>query len=387
MVITMKKMWILILAAILAIPVVPAMVTGGSMQYSGGCKIGQFNYTNGFVDGKYVSFQINDETGEIENYKVNGTSVFQSVTYENETQGNVWTKGAVMLYYGMGEKINFTNPTQGKMNFMWRFMHIHDNPAGVFHMVVYGGDTVTYKLGSGIYALKTGQHIITLNGTITGVLIFTGNAVISNDKISVTLGIHDYTFGDYNFKGGSVTFIRTGGWNIPSKIKDKVINAIQQGKVGGEMDINEKASDFINYTYGLHAHLKTREKNNLELTVSSENSQGKVIMVNVDKSTLNYDSNHKITVKIDGKEIKEESEDSVMAGGSEGKYAVVNGENSVTVLIYVSHFSSHSVDIQSQEKSTGILPGNLTEKPIILGIIAIIIILIIAGIAILIKRH
>ncbi len=384
----MKKMWILVLAAIIAIPVVPAIATGGNMHYSGGCQIGQFNYTNGFAAGKYVSFQIDDKTGEIENYKVNGTSVFQSVTYENETYGNVWTRRAVLFYYGMGEKINFTNPTQGKMNFMWRFMHIHDNPAGVFHMVVYGEDTVTYKLASGIDAIKTGNHVITLNGTISGILIFTGNAKIGSNEISITLGTKNYTFGNYEFKGGSVIFIRTGAWNIPSKIKEKVINAIQQGKMGGEMDINEKANDFINYTYGLHANLKVREKNNIQIAVSSENSEGKAIMINVDKSTMNYDEHHNIIVKIDGNKIKMTNENDVLAGGNEGKYAVVDNGNSVTILVYIPHFSSHTLNVESQETSSisGTI-GSLIGNPVILAAIAIIIILIIAGVIILIKKH
>ena len=380
----MKRIWILILAAMLSIPVIPAMSTAGIQQHEGGFQIGRFNYTNGFANGEFVNFQINDKTGEIENYKVNGTMVFQSVTYENETSGSVWTKGATLFYYGMGEKINF-NYSMSKMNFMWRFIHAHDNPAGVFHIVVYGEDTVTYTLATGIQAVQTNKHIITLNGTITGVLIFTGNAVINGNKISVTMGAKNYTFGNYEFRGGSAIFIKTGGWNLPSKIREKIINAIQQGKMGGEIDINGKNSDFINYTYGLHANVKSSEKNNVQISVSSENSEGKVIMINVDKSTLNYDSNHEITVKIDGKVIKEESEDSVMAGGSEGKYAVVNGENTVTILIYVPHFSSHSVDIQSQEKTPVI--GDLAGNPLMLGVIVLVIIVIIAGIVVVIKRR
>ena len=388
----MSKIWILVIAALMMIPAATMTygVHGMTMQGQGGCRVGHFNYTNGVAQGDFVSFNIDSHTGEIQNYVVNGTAVFESVSYENETSGSVWVKGASLFYYGMGASLNISWAQQPKFKSMWRFLHAHDNPAGVLHIVVYGQDNITYKLASGLNAEITSNHMIMINGAISGVLIFTGSASINGNQITVSLGNTNYTFGDYSFRGGSVIFIRTDDWQIPSNVREKIINGIKDGKVAGQIDISGRGeSDFMNYTYDFHASVSV-SMNSISVVVSSENHTGKVVVINVDKNKLQYDSSHKIVVKIDGKEATNTTVTNVLAGGSEYKYAVINGTAEVTVVVYVPHFSSHTLTIESQSttggtsknSSTGTSLINWLENPIVIAIIAVVIIAIIAAVII-----
>ncbi len=385
----MNKIWILMIAALMVIPAAAVITHGANgmtMQGHGGCRVGHFNYTHGFAQGEFVSFNIDSQSGEIQNYEVNGTTVFESVTYENETTGNVWVKGASLFYYGMGAPLNISWLQQPKKS-MWRFLHAHDNPAGVLHIVVYGQDKITYKLASGVNAEMTSNHMIMLNGPISGVLIFTGSASISGDQVTVSLGNTNYTFGDYSFRGGSVIFIRTDDWQIPSNVRQKIINGIKDGKVAGQIDISgEGSSDFMNYTYDFHASVSVN-MNSISVVVSSENHTGKVVVINVDKNKLQYDENHRIVVKIDGNKAMNTTVTDVLAGGNTYKYAVINGTAEVTIIVYVSHFSSHTLTIESQSiggsssgsSSTESSVINWLENPIVITIIVVVIIAIIAA--------
>ncbi len=379
----MKKGIIIAISLILLAGMIPVMTSAREFNHNTHemSEWGHFNYTSGSADGKFVNFNIDSNTGVINNYQVNGTTVFTSVSYENETHGNVMVKGANLFYYGIGAEMNWSNMNH-KFGYMWRFVHSHDNPAGVLHIVVYGQDTITYRLGNGITAEKSGNHTITLDGSVAGILVFTGNAHVNGSEISVKLGTGEFNFGNYTYKGGSAIFIRTGAWHMKREIKEKIINAIAEGKVGGELHVG-RYTDFTNYTYGFHARVQQEEKNRVQITVDSENHEGKVVMIDVNKSSMQYDSQHQIVVKIDGKEIKMSSETDVLAGGSEGKYAVVDNGNTVTILVYVPHFSEHTVDVESQSSN----PIEVMGNPIYLGvIIAVVIIVIIAAVAIIKKR-
>ncbi len=384
----MKKLWILIIAGLMMIPATAMVSSANEMEHQTGCYVGHFNYSSGSVQGEFVSFNINPESGEIQNYEVNGTMIFESVTYQNDTTGNVWVKGASLFYYGQGATLNISNFEHPKMNFMWRFLHAHDNPAGVLHIVVYGGDVITYKLASGLNAEPMGKHMVIINGSASGVMIFTGTASVSGDEIKVTLGNLNYTFGKYVFHGGSVVFIRTDDWQIPSRVKEKIINGIKEGKVAGQIDVSGKGTtDFVNYTYDFHASVQMK-KNGMSVFVSSENHTGKVVVINVDKSKLQYDSHHKIVVKVDGREAKMTTDTDVLAGGTENKYVVINGTGEVTILVYVSHFSSHTIDIESQStgaSSTGTINVvKWMENPLV--IVAIVAVIAVVA-AIIIKRR
>ncbi len=382
----MKKVIIMVVAFAMLLAAVPTIASAGGMHHDEEehMLFGGFNYTDGAAQGTFVSFSIDPNTGEVSNYAVNGTTVFSQVTYENDTNGEVEVNGPVLWYYGFGTQVNWSNHNP-RWNTMWRFIHVHDNPAAVFHIVVYGEDTITYRLASGESAKVTGNHTIVINGTVQGTLIFSGKATVEGNEIKIKIGESNYEFGNYTYKGGSVMFIRTNAWHFRERVRNMIIRAIAEGKMGGEIRVGENGkSDFVNYTYGFHARITHQETNRLRLTVESESHEGKVVMITVDKDKLQYDSSHKVVVKLDGKEIRMTSEDEVLAGGSEGKYAVIDGENEVTVMVYVPHFSEHTVDVESQPES---VTTEIMGNPILLGAgIAIVLIIVIAAVIILRRR-
>ncbi len=390
LVMKMKKVWILAIMMMLAIPSVAVLasaspMTGDMTEDKENHYIGSFNYNNGVASGYFVDFTINPVTGEIKNYTVSNTTVFTSVSYVNETQGRVTTMGAILSYYGVGSTFswNVSHGVPVDMNFMWRYIHAHDNPAGILQIVVYGQDTITYTLADGITASVENKTVY-LSGAINGLLLISnGVATVNGNTITVKVGELGYEYGNYSVHAGSVVFVRTTEWRVPQQIRNKIMEGIEEGKVAGELCVCNGTHDFVNYSYQFQVQVKVQERNRLQLQVSSENPEGKVMVINANKEDLQYDAQHKIIVKFDGQMAKETTVDDVMAGGTEAKYAVVDNGDYVSVLVYIPHFSTHTIDIESQ--STDVIT-TVTSNPLMIAGIAIAVIAIIAAAVIIKKR-
>ena len=159
------------------------------------------------------------------------------------------------------------------------------------------------------------------------------------------------------------------------------------------MYIGEHGHDFVNYTNGLQMKILEKERNSLHLSVSAEGHQGKLIMLTLEKSILEYGKNRTVKVMLDSKEIKMEQYNHVLNESQNAAYAVLNNTNAITILIYVPHFSEHTLDIESvpvssnNENTTTTSSGSILFNNTILIIAVIIIIVIVVGIALAIKSR
>ncbi len=342
-------------------------------------EMGHFNYTNGVATGTFVSFKLNPENGEISDYALNGTVVFQSVTYENVTKGDVSVRGATLMYMGTGAKIDWSHHNSSFLHTSWMMVSAHDGMAGVLHIVEYGYNKITYTLAPGETAKIEGNNTISIEGKISGELIHTGKAELSGNTVTITMGSAE--LGGENIHGGSSIFVSTNGMNLPGKLRDRVMEAMAKGKLAGEIKVNGHEHDFVNYTYGFHAQVEKSEKNRVQVKLQADFHEGKVVMVELNKSQMSYDAHHRIMVKLDGKEINEASESEVLsASGTTAEYAVVDNGNTVTLLVYVPHFSEHTLDVESQAEGA----SAMFNTYLIIGAVAAVIIVAVA--VILIKR-
>jgi len=362
----MKRIWILAIAMVLMVPAMASMASASEHhEMSINRYIGGFEYKDGAVSGRYVSFSVDAKNGEIWNYTVNNVTVFDHIYYEKTTMGKIRVSGAAFMYVGMGYGLDDWDRKNMSFEGEWKFIHAHDNPVGVLHIVIHGSDTITYKLAEGINATLMNSTVILEGAVDARLLISNGEANIDNGSISIT------TMGN---SSTSVIFVEPTQWVIEDKIKNMVMKEIQKGKVGAEMYIGENGCDLINYSYEMKAQIMHQEKNHLRLKISSESPEGKVMIMHVDKNMLRYDAQHRIMVKLDGKNITEGSVDAVMNGGTEAKYAVVDNGDSVTLMVYIPHFSEHTLDVESEPVEGGEINGFTMENPLLIALIIVVII-------------
>ena len=345
----MKKVWILALVFLLAVPATASMVAASGHQHQNEhpAYFGHFKYSNGVVKGNFVSFKVDSRSGVIENYTVGNTTIFEKISYEENTMGHVRVLGARFFYYGITTPFGRNNTH--KKGTMWRVIMVHDNPAGVLHIVTHGQDVLKYKLAQGINATISNSTII-LSGKVSAYL-FPSNAQpsLQNNTIYIKTSSNATT---------SAIFIEPANLNIPRKMKNMEVKGLQKHKFGGDMYIGPNGTDFVNYTYGMHAKLAMEKKNHIQVQVSAQGvNGGRIILINVNRTMLNYNSSMRLVVKFDGKEISKTSVDNVLNGSAQAMYAVSYNNDTVSIAVYVPHFSEHLIDVESEVSSSGANSG------------------------------
>jgi len=157
---------------------------------------------------------------------------------------------------------------------------------------------------------------------------------------------------------------------------ETVVKECNLSKKAGKMYINS-----YEYQNGMTVEVKEQSNHKLELKVSAEFKEGKVLVLNIDESAFKIKNSQQLKIKFDGSEMKEADIDEVINGtGSEAKYAAAIGESGGQYLVYIPHFSEHLitfeiVDVQSSQSMDFIVGaigiGLLTILALILVVIKI----------------
>jgi hypothetical protein len=120
----------------------------------------------------------------------------------------------------------------------------------------------------------------------------------------------------------------------------------------------------------------------VNVVVNSEISTGRIVIINVDKEILQTTSVEKLLVRFDNETMNptnalETLMEKVQNKDSSPSYYVLSGEQLTTLFVYVPHFSTHTISIQSLTSAIGavtniILPMILSAVFVCLSIGAII---------------
>jgi hypothetical protein len=121
--------------------------------------------------------------------------------------------------------------------------------------------------------------------------------------------------------------------------------------MAGEISIVAKdgSAAYDQMRYGdLNIELLVADPDRLELNISSEKEQGKVIIINIDPDSV--PSLENLTVFMDGTVVRQVDDplQVLYASGSsmnDAVYSIVHDDDHVNLIIYIPHFSSHSLVI------------------------------------------
>ena len=338
-----------------------------------------YDPSTGYAEGRYISFYIDEDQGTITEYTLNNTTVFNKVYFDSTVSwGDVYVHGAALIYYSYAISGEF-NYSHG--NFSWnvsgyaRIVGAHDNPTGVMSIMLVGNEineNVHYVLADGLTAsFVNNYHIkITGNGINAHLLIGHGTANINGNEITINIQ-----------KAGCIVFVaKPPNSEIPDEAWDKIMEGIQKGKVAAQVKVavsgEAYAADSVNYTHEVSVKVEKAQKNSVRVKVSGYASTGKAVYVEVNKDSLNGD----IKVIIDGKEAKRVDVETALNGGNEPMYAVIEGKSTVGIIVWVPHFSEHTVDIKAESASPFF--QNYFGLPLYLWIIiAVVVIVIVAVVA------
>ncbi len=119
------------------------------------------------------------------------------------------------------------------------------------------------------------------------------------------------------------------------------------------------------------------EDNSFDVEVESYIQEGRIVSINVNEDALDADDISDLLVLMDDEEIiacHSLEELTEMQDGTEAGYYAVFGETQTTIFVYVPHFSTHTITVQSIVGSMPniIAPGVLAIAFVAIAIVAVV---------------
>ena len=292
------------------------------------------------AEGYFISFELNETTGTITNYTLiteeGETVVFDSVSIIDFQPDEISSQGSVMLISGDDIQII-----------------IHDNPSGMIHVIANDTlATVSFTISEGIQVTEEAagdREYVSINGTGVDAIIATDDGIISMDDVD------GRTVSSIVLDDDHAMFKAIPSFTYRNRVSEQALmQALMQSRLAGEISLMVRNGSAVyntmEYQYQFRIHVMEAQQNRIMLQVSSDDHQGRLVLMNMDRETFNL-QNRELVVKLDGATVQQASSlDVLYANGQESddaKYCVLTDGEVTQILAYIPSFSAHSLSIES----------------------------------------
>lgn len=302
---------------------------------------GPLNYANGSIEGYFIAFEFNESDGTITNYSVrNGISsmlqVFDEVNIQNFSSGNVKVVGSIFMANDELHRII-----------------AHNNPTAMLHILVNGSGNISMALAKDLDVEQVNCDDSCLDATYKistesfSAIIGVANGTVELAEINNATHMMISGFDMHVFFRMRPYFQQTG-----LALHEKIMNAIMHGRISAEMRVMMHNGDAVYdaqvYDHRYTMRLVSAEENRLRIQVSSENHEGRLFLFAIDNETAT--TTNQIRVTLDNNEMTRAGNlddilDKTGSADSDASYYHLEADGVQYLLVYVPHFSEHTIDI------------------------------------------
>ncbi len=271
--------------------------------------------------GSYVTFSVDNTTGDVLNFGISGTSIFDSIKIPGFDFKDTITRGAETKVVSKDGSI---------------VIHLHDNPAAVIEINPESNANLIFNLASGVRATKQDNMVKITAGNNTAYIVSEKAASINIAGSQVSID----TNGD--------TIFRASPLNMPhDDMEERFMGEMMANRAGAEVSVGKSDKySIVNYSGDVNVTVESIETDHMRMKIDSSNHSGKFILMNIDNSSLMWNEGQKITLYLDNKPIKEVLTESELYSASESSYWInMTGKNKLQALMFIRDFSTHQVDI------------------------------------------
>jgi hypothetical protein len=271
--------------------------------------------------GNYVTFSVDNTTGDILNFGISGNSLFDSIKIPGFDFKDTITSGAETKVISKDGSI---------------VIHIHDNPAAVIEINIETNANLIFNLASGVSATKQDNMVkITAGNNIAYIVSEKATSInIAGSQVSID------TSGDTIFRAAPV--------NMPhDDMEERFMGEMITKRAGAEVSVGKSDKySIVNYSDDVNVTMESIQTDHMRMNIESSNHSGKFILMNIDNSSLMWNEGQKITLYLDNKPIQEVLTESELYSASESTYWInMTGKNKMQALMFIKDFSTHQVDI------------------------------------------
>lgn len=302
---------------------------GSRMRDNEGVKGLGFMHRGDNSYGSYVTFTVDNTTGNVMNFGISGIAVFDSIAIQGFDFKASRTEGAETKISNADGSI---------------VIQIHDNPAAVIEIKVDTNATLIFNLATGVTSTKQDNTIKFTAGNITAFIISEkATSNIAGSQVTIN------TNKDIVFRASPV--------NMPhDDMEERFMGEVAKKRAGAEVSVGESdKSSIVNYSEDTNVTVDSVESNHMRMTVESSNHSGKFILMNLDNSSLTWTGGQKITLYLDNKPMKQVMTEQELYNATESSFWLnMTGGNKIQALMYIASFSTRQVDV---------VVGNATPGP------------------------
>ena len=279
--------------------------------------------------GNYVTFSVDNNTGEVMNYGISGITIFDSINVANfDFQGST-TAGALTRMANKDGSV---------------VMQLHDNPASVINIRTKTATIVTFDLADGVKASKEDNVMKIETENLTAFIASTSSAPINIEGEMVRIG-----------PGKGNVIFRAVPVNMPvNGMNQKFMGEMMRNRAGAEVSVGilDKYS-IVDYSENMNVMIKSMEKNRMRMTINSTDPSGKFVMMNIDNSSLTWNERQKIRLYLDSKPMKQVMTEQELYDANESSFwLTMLGGYRMQAMMYIANFSERVVDIVVEDNTT-----------------------------------
>ena len=338
---------VLLVAALLAMPALgeyggmmsgkagDMMRRGQEMRNASGIMGMEFMHRTGSSYGDYVTFSVDNVTGEIKDYGIAGIPVFDSINVSDfDYKGDTRTTGALTRITNKNNSI---------------LLQAHDNPAAVINIKMNTAATITFRLSSGANASKEDNVVKIEAGNLTAFIAGTNTTSITISGNVIKL---DASKGNAIFRAIPV--------NMPVSVgHGRFMKEMMRNRAGAEIAIGAYGKTSVaNYSDDTNVMIRSMDRSRIRMTIDSTNHSGKFFMMNLDNSSLNWTARQRIRLYIDNMPMRQVMSEDELYNATESSFWLnMPGGKRMQALMYIANFSERTVDVAVEDGGTATATG------------------------------
>lgn len=302
-----------------------------------------FMHSAGNAFGEYVTFTVDNQTGNVLDYGIAGIPLFDIVVsdfgYDSTTEAGSITR------------ISNTDVSIS--------VQLHDNPAGVINIVTNKDISVTFTLADGVTATKEDNLVKIESGGLVGYITGTGILTTSVSGTAVVV----------ETSADSAMVFRASPVNMPmfDNMGQRFSQEIARNRLGMEIAFGRNRTfNAINYSADMRVRVHSMDQDRIRILVNSTDPRGRFISMNLDNSSLMIGARERLRIHYDGTPLQCVNDPEMVFNGTDTPVCWISPAQDGTraqLMIHVPDFSEHTIDIVVEPEEDEVVVVDETPEP------------------------
>ncbi len=315
------------------------MMQGSEMRQGAGMQGMGFMHSGAVMYGQYITFEVDNETGAITSYGIDGDAIFDSIEVDGFDFDATQVIGAVTHVMD----VDGTTTIQ-----------VHDNPSAVITIRSVDDHTVNFDLAEGVTMSEDGNVVVIKTTDIEMHIVCSAGTCDVTEAGEVV---------SIDASGNSAVVVRAIPVNMQfsGEMHRAFTREIARNRTGAEVCLGMGGSiSVVDYSQRMQVQTQSMTEERIQLRVNSTDPEGKMMYFNLDNTSLMLQDRDMLRIYYDGEPMQcVDDPDKVFNATQAQCYISQESRERAQIMMYIPEFSEHTIDIvvESEDAGDGIEDG------------------------------